>query len=148
MFDISFTEILVIAAVALVVIGPERLPKVARTLGHLFGRAQRYVNDVRNDIQREMELEELKKWKTSVEGAGRSIENTVRTEINQFQEAMGEETKPSTAAPSAPSSGTSTEAVPPLDSPPDSSATQTTPTAPTVQPASSLGASGTEARRD
>ena len=61
MFDISFSEILVIATVALIVLGPERLPKVARTLGHLFGRAQRYVNEVKNDIQREMELEELKK---------------------------------------------------------------------------------------
>jgi sec-independent protein translocase protein TatB len=148
MFDISFTEILVIAAVALVVIGPERLPKVARTLGHLFGRAQRYVNDVKNDIQREMELEELKKWKTSVEGAGRSIENTVRTEINQFQEAMGGETESSNPAPSAPSSGTATEAVPPLDSVQDSSATQTRSATTPVQPASSLDASGTEARRD
>lgn len=93
MFEISFTEILVIATVALVVIGPERLPKVARTLGHLFGRAQRYVNDVKSDIQREMELEELKKWKTSVEGAGRSIENTVRTELNKFEQATEEDIK-------------------------------------------------------
>jgi sec-independent protein translocase protein TatB len=148
MFDISFTEILVIAAVALVVIGPERLPKVARTLGHLFGRAQRYVSDVKNDIQREMELEELQKWKTSVEGAGRSIENTVRTEISQFQEAIEGETRSSTPAPSAPATETSTEAVPPLDSPPDSSATQTRSATPPVQPGSSLDASGTEARRN
>ncbi len=90
MFDISFTEILVIAVVALVVLGPERLPQVARTLGHLFGRAQRYVNDVKNDIQHEMELEELKKLKTSVQEAARSIENTVRTEINQFQDIAAE----------------------------------------------------------
>ena len=59
---------LVVAVVALIVIGPERLPKVARTLGHLFGRMQRYVNDVKSDISREMELEELRKlqatWKT------------------------------------------------------------------------------------
>ena len=61
MFDIAFSEILVIAVVALIVIGPERLPKVARTLGHLVGRMQRYVNDVKSDISREMELEELKK---------------------------------------------------------------------------------------
>jgi sec-independent protein translocase protein TatB len=87
MFDISFTEILVIGVVALVVLGPERLPGVARTLGHLFGRAQRYVNDVKNDIQREMELEELKKFKTSVEGTAHSIETAVRNEIRQFQEA-------------------------------------------------------------
>ena len=68
MFDISFAEILVVGMVALVVLGPERLPRVARTLGHLFGRAQRYVNDVKNDIQHEIELEELKKLKSSVEG--------------------------------------------------------------------------------
>ena len=61
MFDIGFSELLVIAIVALIVIGPERLPKVARTLGHLFGRMQRYVNDVKADITREMELEELRK---------------------------------------------------------------------------------------
>jgi sec-independent protein translocase protein TatB len=94
MFEISFTEVLVIATVALVVIGPERLPKVARTLGHLFGRAQRYVNDVKTDIQHEMELEELKKWKASVEEAGQSIENTVRTELGKLQQAAKEETKP------------------------------------------------------
>ena len=88
MFDISFTEILVIGVVALVVLGPERLPGVARTLGHLFGRAQRYVNDVKNDIQREMELEELKKFKTSVEETARSVETAVRDEIRQFQEAV------------------------------------------------------------
>jgi sec-independent protein translocase protein TatB len=88
MFDISFSEILVIAVVALIVLGPERLPKVARMLGHLLGRAQRYANDVKNDIQREMELEELRKWQNSVEGAARSVETTVRSEIGQFQEAI------------------------------------------------------------
>ena len=58
MFDIGFSELLVIAVVALIVIGPERLPKVARTVGHLIGRMQRYVNDVKADISREMELDE------------------------------------------------------------------------------------------
>lgn len=104
MFDISFTEILVIAVVALIVLGPERLPQVARTLGHLFGRAQRYVNNVKNDIQHEMELEELKKFKASVQEAARSIESTVRTEINQFQDiATG--TKSVMATDPAPPSG-------------------------------------------
>ena len=88
MFDISFSEILVIAVVALIVLGPERLPKVARTLGHLLGRAQRYANDVKNDIQREMELEELRKWQNSVEGAAHSVETTVRSELGRFQEAI------------------------------------------------------------
>jgi sec-independent protein translocase protein TatB len=65
MFDVGFSEIVVIAVVALIVIGPERLPKVARTLGHLFGRMQRYVNDVKADISREMELDELRKLQAS-----------------------------------------------------------------------------------
>ena len=73
MFDIGFSELLVIAVVALIVIGPERLPKVARTLGHLFGRMQRYVNDVKADISREMELDELKKLQSSMEDAARSM---------------------------------------------------------------------------
>ncbi len=79
MFDIGFSEILVIAVVALIVIGPERLPGVARTLGHLFGRMQRYVNDVKADIQREMELEELKKLRKDVEDSARSIEDAARS---------------------------------------------------------------------
>ena len=106
MFDISFSEVLVIAAVALIVIGPERLPKVARMLGHLLGRAQRYVNDVKSDIQREMELDELKKWKASVEETGRSIENSIHTELDKFRETVEAGTEasampPSTTAPSA-----------------------------------------------
>ena len=70
MFDIGFSEMLVIAVVALIVIGPERLPKVARTLGHLFGRMQRYVNDVKADISREMELDELRKLQTTIQRRG------------------------------------------------------------------------------
>lgn len=116
MFDISFTEILVIAVVALIVLGPERLPQVARTLGHLFGRAQRYVNDVKNDIQHEMELEELKKLKTSVQEAARSIENTVRTEINQFQDTAAE-TKSATATDPLPPPKNMAEAASSVDSP-------------------------------
>jgi sec-independent protein translocase protein TatB len=90
MFDISFTEIVVIAVVALIVVGPERLPKVARTLGYLLGRAQRYLADVKSDIQREMELEELKKLKASMEGTARSMEESIRTEISGIREMAGE----------------------------------------------------------
>jgi Tat protein translocase TatB subunit len=72
MFDVGFSEIFVIALVALIVIGPERLPKVARTLGHLFGRMQRYVNDVKADITREMELDELRKLQSTVEEANQA----------------------------------------------------------------------------
>ena len=76
MFDIGFSEIVVIAVVALIVIGPERLPKAARTLGHLFGRLQRYVNDVKADINREMELDELRKLQKR--GADRRVATSSR----------------------------------------------------------------------
>ena len=85
MFDIGFSEIVVIGVVALVVIGPERLPKTARTLGHLFGRLQRYVNDVKADINREMELEELKKLQQEVKSAARDIEQSVSTAVSSVE---------------------------------------------------------------
>lgn len=78
MFDISFTELMLIGMVALVVIGPERLPKVAKTVGHLLGRAQRYVNDVKGDIQREVELDELRKMKDDMESAARSMQTSMQ----------------------------------------------------------------------
>jgi sec-independent protein translocase protein TatB len=84
-FDVGFSELMVIAVVALVVIGPERLPRVARTMGHLFGRLQRYVNDVKADINREIELEELRKFRTTVEDAARGIESTVSTTVSTVQ---------------------------------------------------------------
>ena len=90
MFDIGFSELVVIAVVALIVIGPERLPKVARTLGHLFGRMQRYVNDVKADISREMELDELKKMQASMEDAARSMRDSVDS-VNKEASATGDE---------------------------------------------------------
>lgn len=82
MFDIGFTELLVIGVVALLVLGPERLPKVARTAGHLFGRFQRYVSTVKADIGREIELEELRKaghdFRQSVEEAAHGMESGVK----------------------------------------------------------------------
>jgi sec-independent protein translocase protein TatB len=88
MFDIGFSELLVIAIVALIVIGPQQLPKVARTLGHLFGRMQRYVNDVKADIAREMELEELKKMRTSMEDAARSFHTSVDKEVRSTESEL------------------------------------------------------------
>src|ERR1700675_1771250 len=79
MFDIGFSEIVVIAVVALIVIGPERLPKAARTLGHLFGRLQRYVADVKADINRERELEELRKLQQQVQTAAKDFESSMTT---------------------------------------------------------------------
>ena len=88
MFDIGITEIMVIAVVALVVIGPERLPRVARTIGTLLGRAQRYVNDVKAEVNREMELEELKKLQTEMQSAARDIQQTVSTAGADVQSAV------------------------------------------------------------
>lgn len=78
MLDVSFTELLVVGVVALVVIGPERLPKVARTVGHLVGRAQRYVNDVKTDIKREVELDGLRDLKGQMEDAARSVQSSLQ----------------------------------------------------------------------
>ena len=82
MFDVGFSEILIIAVVALIVIGPERLPKVARTLGHLFGRLQRYVAEVKADIDREMQMDELKKLQSSMQETARDIEQSVNREVH------------------------------------------------------------------
>ena len=85
MFDVGFSEIVVIAVVALIVIGPERLPKVARTLGHMFGRLQRYVNEVKADINREMELDELRKLQSQVQSAARDIEQSVTSAVSEAE---------------------------------------------------------------
>ena len=77
MFDVGFSEMMVIAVVALIVIGPERLPKVARTLGHLWGRAQRYVNGVKADIARDMAVEEFRQLQQQVQQEANSVEQSV-----------------------------------------------------------------------
>src|SRR5262245_21917307 len=85
MFDIGFTELLVIGVVALIVIGPEKLPRVARTVGHLAGRLQRYVADVKADINREIELEELRKMRDSMQQAASNFESSVQSEMNKTE---------------------------------------------------------------
>jgi sec-independent protein translocase protein TatB len=87
MFDIGFSELIVIALVALIVIGPERLPRVARTLGALLGRAQRYVNDVKSDIQREVDLDELKNIRSTFQDAAKSVEQSVNQAGEELQAA-------------------------------------------------------------
>jgi len=101
MFDIGFSELLVIGLVALIVIGPEKLPRVARTLGHLAGRLQRYVADVKADINREIELDELRKMRDSMQKAASDMETSVNTELtktadelNKSVEAAAEEKPP------------------------------------------------------
>jgi sec-independent protein translocase protein TatB len=90
MFDIGFSELLVIGIVALIVIGPERLPRVARTLGHLAGRLQRYVSDVKSDISREMELEDLRKMRDSMQQAATSFESSVKSELNKTESELNQ----------------------------------------------------------
>ncbi|MEO8037216.1 MAG: Sec-independent protein translocase protein TatB [Betaproteobacteria bacterium] len=88
MFDIGFSEMMVIGVVALIVIGPERLPKVARTAGALFGRMQRYVSDVKADINREIEASELKDLKKTMTEAASSFEDSVRAHAGEIQQEV------------------------------------------------------------
>ncbi len=94
MIDFGFDKLALIGVVALIVIGPERLPKVARTVGHLLGKAQRYVSDVKAEVNRSIELEELKKMKGQFEDAARNVEQTVAQNVEQarsdFEQAAGE----------------------------------------------------------
>jgi len=83
MIDFGFDKLALIGAVALIVIGPEKLPKVARTLGHLLGKAQRYVADVKAEVNRSIELDELKKMKTQFEDAARDVESSVSQQMNE-----------------------------------------------------------------
>lgn len=84
MIDFGFDKIALIGAVALIVIGPERLPKVARTVGHFVGKAQRYVAEVKAEVNRSIELDELKKMKTQFEDAARNVEQSVQGEVSQY----------------------------------------------------------------
>jgi len=81
--DLGIDKLALIGAVALIVIGPEKLPRVARTVGHFIGRAQRYVAEVKAEVNRSIELEELKKMKTQFEDAARDVHDGVHREIHQ-----------------------------------------------------------------
>jgi len=89
MFDFSFGELAIIGAVALVVLGPERLPKVARTVGEWAGKAQRYVSQVKADINREMELAELKKLQEQAKGLAHEFETAVQSEVKGIESSVG-----------------------------------------------------------
>jgi sec-independent protein translocase protein TatB len=93
MIDFGFDKIALIGAVALIVIGPEKLPKMARTVGHLVGKAQRYVADVKAEVNRSIELDELKKMKTEFEDAARNVEQTVSSEINSASSSFDQSWK-------------------------------------------------------
>jgi sec-independent protein translocase protein TatB len=122
MFDIGFSEIVVIGVVALVVIGPERLPKTARTLGHLFGRLQRYVSDVKADISREIELDELRKLQREMQGAAREFEQTVttaahdvKTGVQNVERELNDAAATPAAGAGSTSSSTGASSLPPLE---------------------------------
>ena len=92
MIDIGLSKMALIGAVALIVIGPEKLPRVARTVGTLLGKAQRYVADVKSEVNRSMELDELKKMKDSVEDAARDVQNSIQTSASEFEKDWAEAT--------------------------------------------------------
>ena len=93
MFDIGFSELLVIGVVALIVIGPEKLPRLARTLGHLAGKLQRYVSDVKADINREIELEDLKKMRDSMQQAASDFQSSVTSEVSKTEAELSKATE-------------------------------------------------------
>jgi sec-independent protein translocase protein TatB len=96
--DLGIEKMMVIGAVALIVIGPEKLPRVARTVGTLLGKAQRYVADVKAEVNRSIELEELKKMKETVETAARDVESSIHAGASEFEKTWSEATSTQQAA--------------------------------------------------
>ena len=115
MFDIGFSELLVIGVVALIVIGPEKLPRMARTIGHLAGRLQRYVSDVKADINREIELDELRKMRDSMQKSATEMETSVSSELTKTADELNKTVESATveaAAEARPVQARPTEARP------------------------------------
>lgn len=102
MIDLGISKMALIGAVALVVIGPEKLPRVARTVGALLGKAQRYVNDVKAEVNRSMELDELRKMKDTVESAARDVESSIQTSASDFEKSWSETTQAALESPIEP----------------------------------------------
>ncbi len=90
MLDLGLTKMALIGVVALVVLGPEHLPGVARTAGALFGRAQRYINDVKSEVAREMELDELKKMRTDFEKAASNVETSIHDNLKRHKSELND----------------------------------------------------------
>jgi sec-independent protein translocase protein TatB len=125
MFDFSFAELMVVMVVALIVIGPERLPKVARTMGHLWGRAQRYVNGVKTDIKRDMAVEEYRQLQQNIQAEASALEQstkqmtlTVDQQLQKINEAVAKLSSPETSQ--------SVQATPPFQTAVNPSATSST----------------------
>ncbi|HSN80559.1 MAG TPA: Sec-independent protein translocase protein TatB [Rhodoferax sp.] len=92
MIDLGISKLVMIGAVALIVIGPEKLPRVARTVGTLLGKAQRYVSDVKAEVSRSMELDELKRMRDSVESAAKDVTQSIQTNAADFEKTWAEAT--------------------------------------------------------
>ncbi|MDM0011428.1 Sec-independent protein translocase protein TatB [Variovorax sp. J22P168] len=90
MIDLGISKLALIGAVALIVIGPEKLPRVARTVGTLLGKAQRYVNDVKAEVNRSMDLDELRKMKDTVQEAARDVEQSIHAGASDFEKQFSE----------------------------------------------------------
>lgn len=95
MFDISFAELMIIMIVGLIVLGPEKLPVVARTIGHLLGRAQRYVEQIKTDLRAEMELDNLRKLQDTVQNDIDTLQDSLNKEISQIQRSVDISSGPS-----------------------------------------------------
>ena len=94
MFDVGFSELVVIAIVALIVIGPERLPAVARTVGTLLGRIRRYANDVKAEVNRELQLEDVRKMQQDLAEQARAIEQSTHQEVTKVTETVAASIQP------------------------------------------------------
>ncbi len=175
MFELSFGKMMIIAVVALIVLGPEKLPKVARTLGHLLGRARSYANQVKQDIDREMQMDELRKlqqqaqdaarsFETAVNDAGRSVEqeaakvqSSVNTSLTQAEadamEVKATQAVENSIAPPPPSSLTAIDEVQALEKSIAEQATEMKPVisadqmAATLQPAAPVSAAADAAKK-
>ena len=117
MFDIGFTELVVIGVVALIVVGPERLPRVARTAGALLGRLQRYVADVKADINREIELDELRKMKDSVQQAASEFETSMNEDLRKAESDLNRSVAEAAGEPAAAPTPPAADAPAALDGP-------------------------------
>jgi sec-independent protein translocase protein TatB len=92
LIDLGIAKIALIGAVALIVIGPEKLPRVARTVGTLLGKAQRYIADVKAEVSKSIELDELKKMKDTMQDAAQDVQNSIHSGVQDFEKDWADAT--------------------------------------------------------
>ena len=102
MFDVSFSELLVIAVVALLVIGPEKLPKVARTVGAFTGRMQRYMAQIKEEVNREMRFDELQKLQQEIKQSVEKTQENIHQQVTELKNTVTDAAKPKKVAISKP----------------------------------------------